>query len=511
MRVALIFVVLLAAAQPGATFDFSSITSFWEGVKEKIETFIRGNGTITDEQALLLEKLNATSSEMGDFHERLKEIRELVKDQLKSTENSIDKKALEKMLKKFGSRIREHIRKTGDNLEEVNANLNVADQYYQGDMILTNQQMDQMDQNVNKRQAFVDGTVGRRWGTVYYSFAAGIKAHTRTVAEMAIKFWQSNTCVNFAFSETQARRINVFEGQGCYSYVGSIGRTQELSLGQGCDSFGTAAHEFGHALGFFHAQSRADRDTAITLIPANVQNGWLDQFNKETDRTNNNFGMPYDYGSVMQYAGTSASRNGQPTMMAKVPQYQVLYQESSVHYQEKGAVSQSSAHTTLIQDTMGSDIVSFVDVSMMNTLYGCKEKCASSPTRCQNGGFPHPRDCTKCLCPAGFGGNFCNERPTGCGETLVATKAAKTLSYKAPAATDRIQVTITSYARNACTSGCVYGGVELKWRRDPTLSGSRYCCPNDVSETVTSESNILPVIGYNRYGAESFTLTYRIL
>lgn len=36
---------------------------------------------------------------MGDFHERLKEIRELVKDQLKSTENSIDKKALEKMLK----------------------------------------------------------------------------------------------------------------------------------------------------------------------------------------------------------------------------------------------------------------------------------------------------------------------------------------------------------------------------------------------------------------------------
>lgn len=39
----------------------------------------------------------------------------------------------------------------------------------------------------------------------------------------------------------------------------------------------------------------------------------------------------------------------------------------------------------------------------------------------------------------------------------------------------------------------------------------RYCCPNDVSETVTSESNILPVIGYNRYGAESFTLTYRIL
>ncbi|GMR33148.1 hypothetical protein PMAYCL1PPCAC_03343, partial [Pristionchus mayeri] len=505
MRVVLIFVVLLAVVPSTSSFDFSSLTTFWEDVKGKIESFVRGNGTITDEQITLLEKLNATSSEAADFHERLKELRELVKDQLAAAEESIDKKALEKMLKRFGRRIRQQIRKTGDNLEEVNEKLNVADQYYQGDMILTEQQMTQLaDENVNKRQAFVDGTVGRRWGTVYYSFAPGIKSHTRAVSEQAIRFWQSNTCINFAFSETQARRINVFEGQGCYSYVGSIGRTQELSLGQGCDSFGTAAHEFGHALGFFHAQSRADRDNAITLIPANVQNGWLDQFNKETERTNNNFGMPYDYGSVMQYAGTSASRNGQPTMMAKVPQY---------------------------QDTMGSDIVSFVDVSMMNTLYGCKERCASSGTRCQNGGFPHPRDCTKCLCPAGFGGNFCNERPTGCGATLKATRDFQRLTYKvgtgefrekddfifcnwmimAPAATDRIQVTITSYARNACTSGCVYGGVELKWRRDPTLSGSRYCCPNDVNEVVTSESNILPIIGYNRYGAESFTLTYRII
>ncbi|GMT02862.1 hypothetical protein PENTCL1PPCAC_25036, partial [Pristionchus entomophagus] len=506
MRFALIFVVLLSLVQPTSSFDFSSITSFWEDVKGKIENFIRGNGTITDEQAALLEKLNSTTSDLDDFHERLKEIRELVKDQLLSAENSIDKKALEKMLKKFAKRIRQQIRQTGDNLEEVNEKLKVSDQYYQGDMILTEQQMEQMaDENVNKRQAFVDGTVGRKWGIVYYSFAQGIKPHTRAVAEQAVRFWQQNTCVNFQFSETQTRRINVFEGQGCYSYVGSIGRTQELSLGQGCDSFGTAAHEFGHALGFFHAQSRFDRDNAITLIPGNVQNGWLDQFNKETERTNNNFGLPYDYGSVMQYAGTSASRNGQPTMMAKLPQF---------------------------QDTMGSDIVSFVDISMMNTLYGCKERCATSATRCQNGGFPHPRDCTKCLCPAGFGGSFCNERPTGCGATLVATRDVQRLTTKvgrnnfttpqddfvfcnwmitAPGAADRIQVTITSYVKNACVSGCVYGGVELKWRRDPTLSGSRYCCPNDVSETVTSEANILPVIGYNRYGVESFTLTYRII
>ncbi|GMT34864.1 hypothetical protein PFISCL1PPCAC_26161, partial [Pristionchus fissidentatus] len=508
MRLALILVVLLSlAVQPTNSFDFSSISSFWETVKDKITTFIRGNGnsTITDEQADLLEILNNTHTGSDDFHKKLLEIRELVKDQLKDAENSIDKKALEKMLKKFGKKIRDHIRKTGDNLAEVNEKLHVAGQYYQGDMILTDKQMAQMtDENVNKRQAFVDGTVGRKWGIVYYSYASGIQQHTRTVSDLAIKFWRDNTCIDFAPSTTQPRRINVFEGQGCYSYVGSIGRLQELSLGQGCDSVGTAAHEFGHALGFFHAQSRHDRDDAITLIPANVQNGWLDQFNKETTRTNNNFGFPYDYASVMQYAGTSASSNGRPTMMAKIPQY---------------------------QDTMGSDIVSFIDVSMMNTLYGCKEKCAGSPTRCQNGGFPHPRDCTKCLCPSGFGGNFCDERPTGCGASLVASRDVKQLVFQvgnrdynikdqfvfcnwlitAPNASDRIQVTITRYERNACTSGCVYGGIELKWRRDPTQSGSRYCCPNDINEVVTSETNILPVIGFNRYGQESFTLNYRII
>ncbi|KAJ1361994.1 hypothetical protein KIN20_021400 [Parelaphostrongylus tenuis] len=32
---------------------------------------------------------------------------------------------------------------------------------------------------------------------------------------------------------------------------------------------GTAAHEIGHALGFFHTQSRNDRDSFITLYAQN--------------------------------------------------------------------------------------------------------------------------------------------------------------------------------------------------------------------------------------------------
>ncbi|PIO72586.1 hypothetical protein TELCIR_05479 [Teladorsagia circumcincta] len=37
------------------------------------------------------------------------------------------------------------------------------------------------------------------------------------------------------------------------------------------------------------------------------------------------------------------------------------------------------------------------------------------------GGYPHPRDCTKCICPTSYGGVLCNERPSGCGKTVQAS------------------------------------------------------------------------------------------
>ncbi|PIO59608.1 hypothetical protein TELCIR_18925 [Teladorsagia circumcincta] len=81
-------------------------------------------------------------------------------------------------------------------------------------------------------------------------------------------------------------------------------------------------------------------------------------------------------------------------------------------------------------ETMGSYIIGFYDLLMMNMYYNCTDACKGVPTRCYNGGFVNPRNCSKCICPSGYGGRFCNRRPPGCGSVHHATRNWKILENK---------------------------------------------------------------------------------
>lgn len=64
----------------------------------------------------------------------------------------------------------------------------------------------------------------------------------------------------------------------CYSYVGYLkglnsGTSQDLSIGDGCNYKGIIVHELLHALGFWHEQSRPDRDMYVEIVWQNIPGG----------------------------------------------------------------------------------------------------------------------------------------------------------------------------------------------------------------------------------------------
>ena len=82
-------------------------------------------------------------------------------------------------------------------------------------------------------------------------------------------------------------------------------------------SFRTIQHEFIHALGQFHVQSRPDRDQYVTIMWDNIQQGKEHNFKKHDGTLTYN--VPYDPKSFMHYSPYGfAIDSSKPTIVSKV-------------------------------------------------------------------------------------------------------------------------------------------------------------------------------------------------
>ncbi|VDK52036.1 unnamed protein product [Anisakis simplex] len=251
-----------------------------------------------------------------------------------------------------------------------------------------------------KRQAYRDSNYPRTiWsdGPVPFTIDSRLPKHARSIVLKSVAFWRDNTCIDFAFNGRGRNSIAFIRGKGCYSSIGRVwyARSQALSVGQECEhspnyrimhflQFHTITHELAHALGIFHTQSRTDRDRYVTIISGNAEHSQRSNFIAESSRVSENYGIPYEYGSVMHYRNHEFSVNNYPTVVARDP---------------------------LHRQTMGSGTgPSFLDVLLVNKHYNCLDRCKKYNTSCVNGGYPHPRRCDYCMCPSGFGGRFCETK-----------------------------------------------------------------------------------------------------
>ncbi|CAH1782200.1 unnamed protein product, partial [Owenia fusiformis] len=145
----------------------------------------------------------------------------------------------------------------------------------------------------------------------------------------SLDHWEEKTCASFReVSMTTSPGITFTSKTGCVSSVGMVldNDGNEISLENGrCNQMGVIVHEVGHALGFYHTQTRPDRDSYVILYNNNIQTSKFEaNYAKDTWDNFILYNLEYDYASVMHYSPqtfsiTSTKEN--PTMDAVNPLY----------------------------------------------------------------------------------------------------------------------------------------------------------------------------------------------
>lgn len=136
--------------------------------------------------------------------------------------------------------------------------------------------------------------------TLVYRFHADLTTTQKSRINSAMSHWTAQTGVSF---RTQANNEGAYVEfvpgtDGCSSSVGRTGSRQELKVGN-CSS-GSIIHEIGHAFGFEHEHTRADRDNTLDYFEDRVVEGKEHNFTLSNQTFHRDIST-LDLGSIMMY------------------------------------------------------------------------------------------------------------------------------------------------------------------------------------------------------------------
>lgn len=173
--------------------------------------------------------------------------------------------------------------------------------------------------NSNLSVRISDGLMDRDWlwpyGIIPYRIRNEFSSSERRAILDAIQEINSRTNLNIVHINGQVHHIAFFKKPGLNGGSSRIGRHrlwQRINLGDNMPK-DLIIHEILHAAGFWHEQSRSDRDRFVKINWENIVDGEEHNFEKHT--TDSYKITPYDLNSIMHYRGNAFSKNGMPTIV----------------------------------------------------------------------------------------------------------------------------------------------------------------------------------------------------
>ncbi|XP_052747552.1 zinc metalloproteinase nas-4 [Bicyclus anynana] len=201
-------------------------------------------------------------------------------------------------------------------------------EHFEGDILLSPYQKlaIETDTDLSERNGLISST--KRWPNrtvVYHIVQDDFDEEQLQMIKDAMNDIANKSCIKFRPKEKDEHAVTIQGSEcGCFSSVGLQNEghkegdeePQLLNLSSNCfKKYGTIVHEILHTLGFYHMQSTYDRDEFVKIVWENIEPGKEHNFKKYTVNTVTDFGVSYDYGSVMHYPEKAFSNNGNKTII----------------------------------------------------------------------------------------------------------------------------------------------------------------------------------------------------